>query len=81
MKSYLEKRKKRNLEGFWGAEIFSVGSCTHTAFADVLRVFHKGLYLFYGYFVLYHFAEVFFMTWMRLRFRQNITPTSEGELC
>ena len=62
------KKKKRCLKGLWGAEVFCFGSCTHTAFADVFRVFHKWLYLFYWYFILYHFAEVFFMTWMRLDF-------------
>ena len=56
------KKKKRCLKGFWGAEVFCFGSCTHTAFADVFRVFHNWLYLFYWYFILYHFAEVFFMT-------------------
>jgi len=56
------------LEFFWGAEVFCFGGCSHAAFADVFRVFDKGLYFLYGYFFLYHFAEVFFMTWMRLSF-------------
>ena len=64
------------LERFGGAKIFCFGSCSHAAFADVFRIFHKWLNLFYRYFVLYHFAEVFFMSRMRLRFRQNLTPES-----
>ena len=66
------KKEKIYLDGFWGAEVFCFGSCSHAAFAYVFCIFHKWLYLFYGYFVLYHFAEVFFMTWMRLNFRQNL---------
>jgi hypothetical protein len=62
------EKKKRYLEWFWGAEIFGFGSCSHAAFADVFCVFHKWLYLFYWDFILYHFAEVFFVTWVRLGF-------------
>ena len=66
------QKKKRCLKWIWGAKIFRFDSCSHAAFADVFRIFHKWLNLFYWYFVLYHFAEVLFMTWMRLNFRQNL---------
>jgi hypothetical protein len=39
--------------------------------------FTREFYLFYWHFVLYHFAEVLFMSGMRLNFRQNLTPESK----
>jgi len=70
----INKKKKRCLEVFRGAEIFRFGSCSLAALADVFCVFHKWLYLFYWHFILYHLAEVFFMTWMRLSFWQKLHP-------
>jgi len=73
---FLPDKRTKMFRVFLGRKVFCFGGCSHAAFADVFSIFHKGLYLFYWYFVLYHFAEVFFMTWMRLNFRQNLTPES-----
>jgi ABC-type lipoprotein export system ATPase subunit len=40
----------------------------------VEELLYNRLYFFNWYFFLYHFAEVFFMSRMRLSFRQNMTP-------
>ena len=62
------------LKCFRSTEIFCLSSCSHAAFANVFCVLYKWLYFFNWYFILYHFAEMLFMTWMGLGFRQYITP-------
>ncbi len=58
------KKRNRELEFFWCAEVFCILCCSHTSFTDIFCAFNQGFYLFDSDFVFYHFAEVVFMTGM-----------------